>query len=108
MIVLMVTWLYCLGDLTEGRWSRSVPSFNGSILSPLAVSRSPKGKSTTTSHVVEREERQRQVTLRRFMGMLAWRLQLVLWIVIPSLQFAGNWRCSLPITLTLRYLRRDI
>ena len=81
--------------------------FNGSVLSSLAVSRSPKGKLTTTSHVVERDERQRQATLHRLMGMLARRLQLVSWMIIPSLQFAGNWRCSLPADRTLRYLRRD-
>ena len=77
-------------DLAEGRRSRFVPSVNGSVLSSLAVSRSPKGKLTTTSQVVERDERQKQVTVRRLMGVLVRRLQLVSWIIIPSLQFAGN------------------
>ena len=67
-------WPYCLGDLVYGVGGGSVPSFNGSILSSLAVSRSLKGKLTTTSHVVERDERRRQVKLHRLMGMLARRL----------------------------------
>ena len=63
-------WPYCLGDLIYSVGGGSVPSFNGSILSSLAVSRSPKGKLTTTSHVVKRDERQTQVTLHKLMGML--------------------------------------
>ena len=44
--------------------------------------------------MVERKEKQMHVMLHKLMGKLARRLQLVLWIEFPSLQFDGNWRCS--------------
>ena len=39
--------------------------------------------------IVDSEERQMTYTLHSLMGSVAWLLQLVLWMDIPSLQFLG-------------------
>ena len=85
-----------------------VGSFPVQRICPVFLSCVQESKREVDHHFPsgQKNERQRQVTLRRLMGILAWRLQLVSWMIIPSLRFAGNWRGSLLADLTLRYLRR--
>ena len=50
MVVLVVTWPYCLGDLANSVGSGYVPSLTDLTCLPYSCSpESPKGKKTTTS-----------------------------------------------------------